>query len=219
MCNFCRSMGQTYIAATLGNMVASAATRGLNGASGPIDFTDTLLSGLQTGTGFIAYPVACQYLKKTSKDFKKNFEDPNGHKVLVYLEAGALGAGVCTLLNYPLSTIQKNRKGAKQSFSLKGFGGFYLDQVGSSIGFASTNGTLQSLIPIPKNSVLAWARSHLCVNISNIGGKCCAYPIHHLRHGSTLRGMVGAYIPTIPAVVVTGDATNHFKNVLGFMVQ
>ncbi|KAK8893562.1 hypothetical protein M9Y10_021985 [Tritrichomonas musculus] len=219
MCDFCKSMEQTYIAATLGNMVASAATRGLNGASGSIDFTDTLLSGLQTGTAFIAYPVACQYLKKTSKDFKKNFEDPNGHKLLVYIEAGALGAGICTLLNYPISTIQKNRKGAKQSFSPKGFAGFYADQVGSSIGFAATNGTLQSIIPVPKNSVLAYVRNHFCVNVANIGGKCLAFPIHHLRHGSTLTGMIGGYIPSIPGVIITGDATNHFKNVLGFMVQ
>ncbi|OHT09689.1 hypothetical protein TRFO_21306 [Tritrichomonas foetus] len=220
MSNFAASMEQTFIGATLGSMVSQAAVRGLNGASGSLDFVDTLLGGLQTGTAFIAYPVACDYLKKHCPQFRKNFEDPKGCKIAVYVQGGMLGAGICTLMNYPLSTIQKNRKGAEKTpISLKGAVGFYVDQVGSSVGFAATMGTLNPIVPTSKNSVLAWARQHLLVNVSNVGGKCVAFPIHYLRHGSSLTGMIGHYLQGVPGVIITGDATAHFKNVLGFMVQ
>ena len=219
MSNFAAEMRQTFVAATLGNMVAQAATRGLNGSTGPIDLPDTLLSGLQTGTAFIAYPVACNFLKNHCQQFKKNYEDPKGCKPLVYIQGGMLGAGICTLLNYPIQTIQKNRKGQKQSISLQGAAGYYADQVGSSVGFAATNGTLLQVLPVPKNTLANWGLGHIRVNIANIGGKCLAYPIHHLRHGSTLTGMISGYLQGAPGVVITGDATNHFKNVLGFMVQ
>lgn len=218
---FAASMYQTYVSATLGSMVSQAAMRGINGAT-PIDWKDTLLSGMMTGTAFIAYPVACNFLKKNCPDFKQKFEDPKACKLTVYLRGGMVGAAICTALNYPLTVAKqchaaKDGKGPK--ITLKGAAGFYADQVGSSIGFATTMGTLAPKVPIPKNSFLAWARQHALVNISNVGGKCFAFPIHYLRHGSTLTGMVGGYLKGMGGVVICGDATNHFKNVFQFMLQ
>ena len=219
---FAASMYQTYVSATLGSIVSQAAMRGVNGAAGPIDWHDSLLSGMMTGTAFIAYPVACDILKKKCASFKRAFEDPKACKIPVYIEGGMLGAAIVTVMNYPLSVLQQKHRakgGEAPGFSPKGFAGFYIDQVGSSIGFAATMGTLAPRIPIPKNSLLAWARQHALVNISNVGAKCTAFPIHFLRHGSTLTGMVGGYLKGVPGVVICGDATNHFKGVFGFMLQ
>ena len=80
---FAASMYQTYVSATLGSLVSQATMRGVTGASGPIDFQDSLYSGLMTGTAFIAYPVACDILKKKSASFKRSFEDPKACKAPV----------------------------------------------------------------------------------------------------------------------------------------
>jgi hypothetical protein len=57
------------------------------------------------------------------------------------------------------------------------------------------------------------------VNISNIGGKIGAWPIHAVRHGKRLTEMIGGYIKGVPGVIVCGDATASFKNVFGFLLQ
>ena len=220
MSKFVASMQHTFISATLGSMVSQAAVRGLKSSQGSFDFVDTLLGGLQTGTAFVAYPIACEVLRNQSSQFRKAFEDKKANKAIVYIEGGMLGAGICTLVNYPISTIQNNRKSStKKPINLKGFAGFYADQVGSSVGFAATNGTLNQLVPQYSNSVVNWLRGHAIINIANIGGKCLAWPIHYVRHGSSLTGMIGHYLTGVPGVVITGDATAHFKNVFGFMVQ
>ena len=155
--------------------------------------------------------------------FKRSFEDPKACKAPVYIKGGMLGAAIVTLTNYPLSVLQQRHRakngGEAPKFSPKGVAGFYIDQLGSSIGFAATMGTLAPRVPIPKNSLLAWARQHALVNISNVGAKLCAFPVHYIRHGSTLTGMVGGYLKMVPGVVITGDATNHFKGVFGFMLE
>jgi hypothetical protein len=196
--------------------------RGIHGAASGIDWGDAFLGGLQVGTAFIAYPVAVQFLKNNSTKFKKTLEDPNACKAPIYIQGGIVGAGIVTALNYPLSIILgKYRAAGKPApdFSLSKAAGFYIDQVGSSIGFAATMGTIAPKVPIPKNSFLAWARGAALVNISNIGGKIAAWPIHALRHRSTLSGMVLGYLPAVPAIIVCGDATNHFKGVLSFLLE
>jgi len=183
---------------------------------------DTTCGALMTGTGFIAYPVAVEILKNKCQKFRKILEDPKASKIPIYVTAGALGAAICTATNYPLSVCQANNgvpADKKKKVNLKGALSFYVDQIGSSIGFAATMGTLAPKIPVPNNSLLAAARNHALVNISNIGGKVLSYPIHRIRHGSTLCGMVGGYLKNMGGVVITGDATDHFKRVLGFMIQ
>lgn len=212
-------MVHTYISATLGNMVAQSVMRGLGTTEAPLDFCDSALSGMQVGTAFIAYPVSVQLLKDISPKFKKNAEDPNGNKWITYTLGGAGGAAIVTLLNYPISRIQVTRKTGKCPIKnpLKEMASMYVDQIGSSIGFAATMGTVAPLIPIPKDSLGSWARNSGLVQIANIGGKCFAYPIHKIRHGSTLCGMISGYLKGSLGVMVTGDSTMHFKNVLSFI--
>ena len=220
MCSkFCKSMIQTFISATAGSCFSQAAMRGIAGASTPIDWVDTALNGLKTGTAFIAYPVAVKVLSNTFPGYKKAVECPQACKAKVYAFGGALGALICTAVNFPLGKIQQCRAGKcnkQHSFAdcAKGFAGAYVDQVGSSIGFATTMGTLAPLVPVPANSFLAYLRNNALVNISNVGGKIFAFPIHKLRHGSSLCGMVGGYLKGMGGVVMTGDACAFFKGIL-----
>mgnify|MGYP003087462736 FL=1 len=215
-------MAQTYVSAALGSMVSQIAMSGIKGANGKFNFEGAVIPSMMTGTAFIAYPVACHILKNKCPAFKKNFEDPKGNKAMVYIEGGALGAAIVTAMNYPLKVIQEGKcKDGKKccAFSPKKVLGFYVDQIGSSIGFAATMGTVSPLVPVPKNSLLAYARNHALIHVANIGGKILATPAHYLRHGTKLSGMVGGYVKGALGVDITGDATAHFKNVLGFMIQ
>jgi hypothetical protein len=115
---------------------------------------------------------------------------------------------------------QYRPKGGKApGCTLKAAAGFYAEQIGSSIGFAATIGTLTPRIPTASNSLLAWARQNALVNIANIGGKVLSWPAQAIRNGATLTGLVGGYLKFIPGVIATGDATNHFKGVFAFLLQ
>ena len=220
-------MVQTFISATCGSVLSQAAMRGVAGAQTHIDWVDAALNGLKTGTAFIAYPVAVRTLADAFPAFKKIVECPAANKIPVYVCGGALGALICTSVSFPLGKVQQHRNGGCKNGKceksagkcLKCFAGAYLDQVGSSIGFAATNGTLSPLVPTTTNSFLAWARNNAIVNIANIGGKILAYPIHRIRHGSTLSGMITDYVKGMGGVVITGDACNFFKGVFACIAE
>jgi hypothetical protein len=163
-----------------------------------------------------------ELLKRKCPAFKKTAEDPNASKIRVYVQGGALGAAIVTAVHYPVNVIlgqYRSKDGKAPPFSVKGAAGFYVDQIGSSIGFAATMGTLAPKFPVATNSFCAWARQNVLVNVSNIGGKILSWPVHAVRHGATLGGQVGGYLKIIPAIVATGDATNHFKGVFAFLLQ
>lgn len=212
-------MGQTYISAAIGNIVAQLTVRGVNGSPTPVDYTDMILSALQTGTVFISNPIGYEILRRNNEDFKKKLEDENASKLSVWIEGGILGAAVVATVNYPISTIQKKRRGENPRFSFKGMAGHFADQLGSSIGFAMTNDTLNKYVPSSKNSLVNWVRGSLQANISKFGGKCCALPVHYLRHGTTPKEMISACIKGAAGVIITRDAAAQLKNVLGFMIQ
>lgn len=219
MDNFPALMGQTYISAAIGNIVAQLTVRGVNGTPNPVDYTDIVLSALQTGTVFISNPIGYEILRRNSKSFREKLEDENASKLSVWIEGGILGAAVVAAVNYPISTIQKKRRGEKQQFTFKGLAGHFADQLGSSIGFAMTNDTLNRVIPSSKNSLVNWVRGSLQANVSKFGGKCCALPVHYLRHGTTPQEMVSACIKGAAGVIITRDTAAQLRNVLGFMVQ
>lgn len=212
-------MAQTYIAATFGSMVSQLAMRGILGGAGRADMTNTILSGLQVGTNFVAYPIAIQLLRKHSQKFRENMDDPHGKKFVTYLAGGAVAAGIVTAVNYPLTKIMAWHNHQKADKHTPSIFGFYADQIGSSIGFAATMGTLSPIVPVYHDSLSTWIRTNLLVNASNIGGKLFSYPIHHLRYGTTLSSMITGYMKAIPAVIITGDATNQIKDTIAFIAE
>lgn len=97
--------------------------------------------------------------------------------------------------------------------------GAWVDQLGASIGFAATNNTLGPKWAIPKNSLLAYLRANTLVQVSNIGGKILSYPIHKVRHGASLPGMLTSYLKGAHGPWVTGDACLFFKGVFNYMLE
>jgi hypothetical protein len=151
------SAPQTFISATLGSVVSLALFRGVYGSPYPLDFTDAFLTGAKVGASFIAYPVAVKVLKQNCAAFKQRAEDPSACKASIYALGGALGGAIVTAVHYPISTVldQRRGKGWKAPvISLSGAAGFYIDQIGRSIGFAATMGTLTPMVPLASNSLL-----------------------------------------------------------------
>jgi hypothetical protein len=215
-------MVQTYISAALGNVVSQAATRGISGAPDPLDFTGAFLIGGQVGTAFIAYPVAVHILKNRCAAFKKIAEDPKAPQAQVWIKGGLLGAAIVTASNYPLGlayAAHRAKGGKSPSFSVKDALGFYVDQIGKSVGFAAASATLFKTLPSTSNSLVNWAKINAIVNVSTLAGRLLAYPVLSLRHGTTLSSIFAESIHSLPGMVITGDATNSFKGVLGFIVQ
>lgn len=219
MSNFPALMGQTYISAALGNMFAQFTVRGYTGNSSPLDYTDIVLSALQTGTVFISNPTGYEILRRKSATFRKKLEDDSSSKITVWIEGGILGAAVVATVNYPISVYQKKRRGEKVQFSFKGMAGHFADQLGSSIGFAVTNDTLNKFVPNSNNSLVNWIRGSVQANVSKFGGKCCALPVHYLRHGTTAKEMIDNCLKGAASVIITRDAAAQLKNVLGFMIK
>ena len=131
-------MKQTYISAVCGSVVADYVMRGYKGSKTAPKFGDVLLSGLQGGSYYVAYPIACEILRRHSEHFRHHYEDKDGSKALVYIEGGALAAGLVVAYNYPISILQKKLSGQKAGVSTKELVSKYIDQVGSSIGFTAT---------------------------------------------------------------------------------
>ena len=217
--SFTRSMAQTYVSATLGNMVSQLVMRGYYGGAGKVDMGNVFLVGLQVGTSFIAYPVAIQILRNKCKKFRDNMDDPKGNKLLTYAAGGATAALIVTAVNYPISRIQMAYNNKKVENFCKEFFGFYADQIGSSIGFAATMGTVAPLVPSCKDSLSSWARNLLLVNVSNVGGSLFAWPIRFLRHNASLPSMVLGNIRNIPGVMFTGDSSAQYRVITGFINQ
>jgi hypothetical protein len=222
MCSkFTKTMVQTFIGSAAGSMLSQAMGRGIAGAQTPIDWVDTAINGLKTGTAFIAYPVAVRTLSNACPTYKQAVECPTAPKAKVYILGGSLAALICTAVSFPLGKMQACRSGKACTMKERNlancateFAGAYADQIGISIGFAATMGTLAPLVPIPKNSILAWIRQSSLVQISNMGGRVFAFPIHKIRRGATLGGMLGGYLKNWHGVLITGDACNYYKGVL-----
>ena len=215
--SFTRSMAQTYVSATIGNMVSQLAMRGYYGGAGKADMGNVFFIGLQVGTSFIAYPVAIQILRNKCKKFRDNMDDPNGSKLITYAAGGATAALIVTAVNYPISRIQMAYNKKKVEHFFRDFAGFYADQIGSSIGFAATMGTVAPLIPSVNDSLSKWARSNLLVNIANIGASVFAWPIRYIRRGASLPAMIRGNIASIPGFAITGDYTNQVKIITSFL--
>ncbi|EAX93739.1 hypothetical protein TVAG_455090 [Trichomonas vaginalis G3] len=214
---FCKEMTKTFIGATLGGMTAIIAERGVKGAQGSANLADIALSGMHVGVNFIAYPVALQVLSDAFPKFKKNKEDPNGNKAIVYVAGGITGALLGTLAKYPIVKVQEFRAKGKTTVSPTEVASRFVDSIGGSIGFAATMGTVAPHVPACPNSLGSWARGHLLVHISDLGATLLSFPVARIRYGASLGGMIQGWAKGRLGTTIIGDATHHFKDVLAFI--
>ena len=62
MSSFDKAQLQTYIGATLADMATGVVMNGLSGQGTKINWGNSLLGGLQTGTNFVAYSISVDLL-------------------------------------------------------------------------------------------------------------------------------------------------------------
>lgn len=216
---FVKSMAKTYIAATAGTMVSSAAMRGLRGAATPYSFKSELLGGMQVGTAFIAYDVACNLAARYCPQFKKEMEDPNGCKVKVYVVGGTGAAVILSLVNTTLGKIQESLTTKGVKFCPRDYLRNFIVNVPANIGFAATMGALQPIVPVPRNSLAKYARDNLVLNAANIGSMIAQWPVLFIREKASLPAMLAAYPKGILGMMIGNDFTARFSDVLRFMTE
>lgn len=143
---FFKEMMNTYVTTIAADVFANAVIRGLSSNTTPMDFTDSLLKGFQTATSFVAYPIATRLLNTISETYRRNFEDPKGSKVFVYVAGGLVAAGIVTAVNFPIETLRKNRQNnANHKPEPEQFIAFFANQIGPKIGGAMVS---EMLTPI-----------------------------------------------------------------------
>ena len=203
------------VCGTLGGAFSYAVSKGCGGSAPAFTLVDAVLSGMQTGAQLASFPLATQCLAAVSPTFRRNVDDPNGNKVMVYGLGGAGAAVFFSAFAYPIRTrMAAQQSGKKCKVSLKGYCSFYIDQVPVSIGFPATIEYLMTHVPASSNTFVTWARTHFCINMSNISARLLACPVHYIRHGTPASRVLMQYIANIPNVMVTSDAVSHFRKLI-----
>ena len=103
---FSYKIAKIYCSAILGDISTNIILRGINGSTEPINYFETFLNSLQTGTTFIAYPIMAKILNKKIPNFKNDFKNEK-FKSIFYV--GLSSAALITLINYPIQTIKEKK--------------------------------------------------------------------------------------------------------------
>lgn len=221
MSSFYKNQLRTYIGATLADMATGVVMNGLSGQGTKINWGNALLGGLQTGTNFVAYPIAVDILEKNSKAYKElesEFNDPKKStfmvKSKVYVINALTTSALVTTVNYPLSKVQDMFKNnGKTSAKPTELVNFYVNGVLPNIGYPLVANTLSAKIPESKNSLKKYLRG-TCINlVASFGGSVFNLPVSVLRDHvpvtQTVKGFCGSIVP----IVCTQDFLTHFQNV------
>lgn len=223
MNTFTKKMTQTYISATVASMITDSVVAGLNGTKGGLNFGDLFLSGLQGGTYYIAYPLALEILKNHCKKFRDYYNDPERNHFVEYCAAGALGAGIVTFINYPLSIIQASRAIKMNEKMVPTFSGFmksYFCQVPKTITFAATMGTLCSKIPTPKHPFALHMTNHAYTAISDFSCFIVSYPINKAMGAAPpLFYGLKEFIRNVPFSMLTDDSFERVMKITNFISE
>ena len=129
--NFQKEMTQVFVSATLADVFTRAVVNGVSGSTEKLDFGDAFLSGAQTGTCFIAYPIAEKLLQKSSTYREKS---KHGKGVFTYASTAAVTAAIIASVNYPISKVQELRKKGETVLSVSEFAKLFADQIMPNIG-------------------------------------------------------------------------------------
>ena len=221
MSSFYKSQLRTYLGATLADMATGVVMNGLNPQRSPINWGSALLNGLQTGTNFVAYPIAVNILEKNSKAYKelqKEFKDPKKSTFMVkskiYVINALTASALITTVNYPLSKVKemfehKTDKKTKPTEIVN----FYVDNILPNIGYPLVANTLSAKIPDSKNSLKKYLRATYINLAASFGGTVFNLPVsvlcHHVPAHQSILGFRGAITP----IILTQDFCAHFSNV------
>lgn len=222
MSSFYKNQLQTYIGATLADMATGVFMNGLSGQGTQINWGNALLNGLQTGTNFVAYPIAVDILERSSKSYKElksDFDDPKKStfsvKTKVYLTNALVTSALITTVNFPLSKVQEAFQGKKEKTNIPNeLVNFYANGILGNIGYPLVANTLSAKIPESKNSLKSYLRATYINLAGSFGGTVFNLPLSVLRdHIPASKSILGFRDAIVP-IVCTQDFLSHFYGVL-----
>jgi len=207
-------MLKTYISATLGDITTNVIFNGVSQLKGPTSIINTTLHGMQTGTCFIAFPIAQHLLDQICKESPKLKQiREKGHAVDIAI-TGTVAAAVVTVMNLPLHLVQEKVANNKDAnVTAKDIGKMFFSQIGPNIGFPLTASFVDPLLPIPQNSIIGWARGHLLTNTSAFGATLLSIPSGYLLNGINPMVQVKGFFKGIVSSMVLQDSTEHFMRI------
>lgn len=210
MSKFAAEMTQTFVSATCADVFTAAMMNGISGGKA-LDLPDAVLNGLQTGTGFIAYPVAEHLLEKFSLYREKKGKN---QKVFVYAANAVGAAAIIASMNYPITKLQEKRKTGKTTVSVTEFGNMFVDQILPNVGFPVVADALEAKIRVPKDSLSNWFRGSFILCAGSLGGSIANLPLAMAKGGiKELPETITGFVKSIPATLASNDAFGHFTKI------
>jgi len=207
-------MSQTFVTATLADVFTRAFMSGVKGSPAPLDFTEALLGGAQTGTGFVAPAIAARFLKSSGLASDKVLKSTSLER---YFKTAFVAAGIITAVNYPISKVAQVHKEGKATFSFSEVGNLYVNSVLGNVGFPLVFDYPNNSLPVPKCSLCKWARGSLIQVAAGWGATAAQFPAAKLRGESV--NLIGAAKSSIVPAIVLNDAFQSIGKVTAFMIE
>lgn len=214
--SFPKEMTQVFASATLADVFTQAFFNGISGSEEKFDFGDAFLGGAQTGTCFIAYPIAERLLQKYSSTYRE--KSKHGKGVFTYTSTAVVTAAIIGAANYPISKAREFRKNGVTVVSASEWAAYFADQILPNIGFPVVADKLEATLPRGKDSLSQWVRSSFIVTAGSIAGSAANLPLVAVRKGAkSLASEVAGAVGSVPYVIASNDAFNHFTGITGFI--
>lgn len=219
MSSFYKEQLKTFLSAALASMSTEVVLNGVAGTGKQIDWLNATFNGLQTGTDFVAYPIATNLLEKYSSSYaalSKDFNDPKKTNLKIsakYYTTNALAAAaLLTAVKYPLYLLQDNANDG-QGFETN-VTDFYANQVLPNIGYPVVANNLTRALPPSKNSLHNYLRNSF-INLGGcFGGSFANLPLSTIRDKIPLSQTLSDFVKSIGPTICVQDFTNHFSSVL-----
>ena len=199
-----------FVSGLIGGSLSHCLCEGMKGTKG-VTIPEAILNGIPVASQLSSFALSSHILSKISPYYKEQMDNPKGNKLVVYALGGAGASLIFTTLTYPSKVMISKKKDKNAKITFQGAKSFYFDRLGISIGFPMAMDYLQENVPMPQNSLMKWIRGHALVHLSNVSGRIIAYPILHVRYGSTLNGMISNYLNNHISVCLTGDCVSVVK--------
>jgi hypothetical protein len=187
---------KTYLASTVADVTTRAIFAGVLGNASPLDLPDAVLSGIQTGTTFVAPSIAGAILKRTVTN-PRYCKSPWFN----YVAGSVVSSAIITSVNYPLSKAAEARTKGKAQCSLKEFVGNFVDLILPNIAFPVISDRLEGVLPTAKNSAAVFLRRAAITGAASCGSVLANAPIAAVKNGTKLSEVgaqaIGAVLPGI----------------------
>jgi hypothetical protein len=164
-----------------------------------LDLPNAILSGVQTGTTFVAPPIASGILKCAVTNPRYG-----SSPWFNYVAGSVVSSAIITSVNYPIAKVAEVRTKGKAQYSLKEFVGNFVDLLLPNIAFPVISDRLEAVLPAAKNSAAVFARRAVITGAASFGSVLANTPVAAVRNGTKLPEIAGQAIRSVlPAIILT----------------